>query len=76
MRSDFPNMSYCMNRNTLLGLRQIMDAIDEEGTDFLRDMFRDEKFAFHDLVRACDAFVKQAEVLVDDFEQEQSVPDR
>jgi hypothetical protein len=52
-----------MNRNTLLGLRQIMDAIDEEGTDFLRDMSRDEKFAFHDLVRACDGFVKQAEVL-------------
>ena len=71
MRSSYPNMSYCMNRNTLLALRQIMDAIDEEGTEFLRDMTRDEKFAFHDLVQACDAFVKQAEVLVDDFDREQ-----
>lgn len=68
MSSNYPNMSYCMNQNTLLALRQIMDAIDKEGTEFLRDMTRDEKFAFHDLVQACDAFVKQAEVMFDEIE--------
>lgn len=69
MRSSYPNMSYCMNQNTLLALRQIMDAIDEEGTEFLRDMSRAEKFAFHDLVQACEGFIRQAEVLVDDYDQ-------
>lgn len=68
---DYPNMSYCMNQNTLLALRQIMNAIDEQDTEFLRDLTRDESWAFHDLVRACEAFVQQAEVLVDDYDQEQ-----
>lgn len=70
--SNYPNMSYCMNQNTLLALRQIMDAIDEQGTDFLRDLSRDESRAYHELVRVCEAFVLQAEVLVDDFEEEQT----
>lgn len=73
--SDYPNMSYCMNQNTLLALRQIMDAIEEQGTEFLRDLSRDESWAFHDLVRACEAFVQQAEVLVDDYDQERQAED-
>lgn len=69
--SNYPNMSYCMNHNTLLALRQIIYSIDEQGTEFLRDLSRDESWAFHDLVKACETFVQQAEVLVDDYDQEQ-----
>lgn len=70
--SNYPNMSYCMNRNTLMALRQIMDTIDEDGTEFLHDLTGDESWAFHDLVRACESFVQQAQVLIKDYDESRS----
>jgi hypothetical protein len=29
--SNYPNMSYCMNENTLAALKQVLDAMQEEG---------------------------------------------
>ena len=33
--SNYPNMSYCMCNNTLLALRQVVDAMNENGFGFL-----------------------------------------
>jgi len=62
---DYPNMSYCMNQNTLLGLRQILDAMQEEGVEFLRGMSREERRAFEELFHACEDFQRSAEDLVE-----------
>ena len=39
---NYPNMSYCMNGNTLLALRQVVEAMNEEGPAFLKEMSREE----------------------------------
>jgi len=65
---DYPNMSYCMNQNTLLGLRQILDAMQEDGVEFLEDMSREERRAFEELFHACEEFVRQSEELVEQEE--------
>lgn len=68
--SNYPNMSYCMNENTLLALRQVIDAMQDEGVDFLRDMTQTERRAFYELVMACEDFVVDAEVLLNEYEQD------
>lgn len=58
------NMSYCMCENTLLALRQIIDAMREEGPQFLRDLSRSERQSFEELFNACQTFMKHANELL------------
>ena len=68
--SNYPNMSYCMNENTLLAMRQIVTAMQEEGVGFLRDMSRDERRAFGELFNTCEDFMNLSEELQAEYEQE------
>jgi hypothetical protein len=34
--SNYPNMSYCMCNNTVLALKQVVEAMNDEGPMFLR----------------------------------------
>ena len=67
--SNYPNMSYCMCENTLAALRQIVDAMDEQGREFLRDLSREESRAFQELFDVCEQFRNLAEEL--EYEQDQ-----
>ena len=53
--SNYPNMSYCMNENTLLALRQIETAIREEFDGdmdaYAQSLRREELDAFDQLLR-------------------------
>lgn len=69
--SNYPNMSYCMCENTLLALRQVLDAMREEGPQFLQEMSRDERRAFQELFNTCEDFLTASEELQDEYEQEQ-----
>lgn len=69
--SNYPNMSYCMNENTLAAMRQVVDAMRNEGVDFLREMSREERRAFEELFYTCGDFMNLAEELQDGIEQEQ-----
>ncbi len=69
--SNYPNMSYCMNENTLLAMRQIVAAMQEQGADFLRDLSRDERRAFGELFYTCGDFMNLSEELQDELEQEE-----
>jgi hypothetical protein len=68
--SNYPNMSYCMNENTLLAMRQIVAAMQEQGADFLRDMSRDERRAFGELFNTCEDFMNLSEELQAEYEHE------
>ena len=68
--SNYPNMSYCMNENTLLALRQVVEAMRNEGVDFLRDQSRDERRAFSDLFNTCEDFLTVGEELEDEAAHE------
>ena len=61
--SSYPNMSYCMCENTLLAMRQIMNAMQEEGPMFLTEMNRDEARAYKELFNACESFLTMSEDL-------------
>jgi hypothetical protein len=63
---DYPNMSYCMCENTLAALRQVLNAMEDQGTEFVQDMSRSERRAFEELFHACEAFMQQAEQLEED----------
>ena len=69
--SNYPNMSYCMNENTLMALRQVVDAMNEEGPQFLREMSRDERRAFEALFNMCEDFMSLSEELQSEFEREE-----
>ena len=69
--SSYPNMSYCMNENTLLALRQIVTAMNEEGPMFLREMSRTERRAFEELFSTCEDFMSLSEELQEEYEQEE-----
>ena len=71
MSNNYPNMSYCMNSNTLLALKQVLDTMQEEGPQFLREMPRDERRAFEELFHYCESFLTMSEELVEQEEQEQ-----
>jgi hypothetical protein len=68
--SNYPNMSYCMCENTLLALRQVINAMQEEGPMFLQEMSRDERRAFQELFNTCEDFLNLSEELEDEVEQE------
>jgi hypothetical protein len=64
--SNYPNMSYCMNNNTLAALSQILDTMDEDGDlAFLQDLSRDERRAFEELAQVCGQFCRRAERVMD-----------
>ena len=69
--SSYPNMSYCMNENTLAAMRQIITAMQEEGPMFLREMSRDEKRAFQELFSTCEDFMTMSEELQQEYEEEE-----
>ena len=69
--SNYPNMSYCMNNNTLLALRQVVEAMNEEGPQFLREMSREERRAFEQLFSMCEDFMSLSEELQEEFEREE-----
>ena len=69
--SSYPNMSYCMNENTLAAMNQIVNAMNEEGPAFLREMSRDEKRAFQQLFSVCEDFMSLSEELQAEFEREE-----
>jgi hypothetical protein len=69
--SNYPNMSYCMNGNTLLALRQVVEAMNEEGPQFLREMSRDERRAFEELFSMCEDFMSLSEELQEEYEREE-----
>ncbi len=66
--SNYPNMSYCMCENTLLAMRQIVTAMQEEGPAFLLEMSRDERRAFQELFNTCEDFMNLSEELQDEVE--------
>ena len=69
--SNYPNMSYCMCNNTLLGMKQIVDAMNDEGPMFLREMSRDERRSFEQLFSLCEDFMQLSEELQEEFEREE-----
>jgi len=66
--SNYPNMSYCMNENTLLALRQIVNTMQEEGVGFMVDLSRDERRAFQELFNTCEDFLTLSEELEAEYE--------
>ena len=69
--SSYPNMSYCMCENTVLAMRQIITAMQEEGPMFLRELSRDEKRAFRELFNTCEDFMTLSEELQQEVEEEE-----
>jgi hypothetical protein len=59
-----------MCENTLLALRQVVQAMQEEGPMFLQEMSRDERRAFQELFNTCEDFLNLSEELQDEYEQE------
>ena len=68
--SNYPNMSYCMNENTLLAMRQVVSAMQEQGIGFLVDMSRDERRAFQELFNTCEDFMNLSEELQAELDYE------
>lgn len=66
---SYPNMSYCMCENTLLALRQAVNAMSEDGAEFLQDMSREERRAFEALFQTCEEFMQISEELVSEEEE-------
>jgi len=68
--SNYPNMSYCMCNNTLLALKQVLEAMESEGPMFLKELNRDELRSYKELFNACESFLTLAEELEDEAERE------
>ena len=69
--SNYPNMSYCMCENTLLALKQVLEAMENEGPMFLKDMNRDELRAYRSLFEHCESFLTMAEELDDEVARDE-----
>jgi len=69
--SNYPNMSYCMCNNTLLALKQVVEAMNDEGPMFLREMSRDERRSFEQLFSMCEDFMTLSEELQAEYEREE-----
>ncbi len=69
--SNYPNMSYCMCNNTLLALKQVVEAMNDEGPMFLREMSRDERRSFEELFSMCEDFMTLSEELQEEYEREE-----
>jgi len=60
-----------MNENTLLALKQVLDAMQEEGPQFLRELNRTERRAFEELFHDCESFLTMSEELQEEYEREE-----
>jgi hypothetical protein len=60
-----------MNENTLLAMKQIVEAMDNEGPMFLRELNRDERRAFEQLFNVCEDFMQLSEELQAELENEE-----
>ena len=69
--SNYPNMSYCMCNNTVLALKQVVEAMNDEGPMFLREMSRDERRSFEQLFSMCEDFMTLSEELQAEYEREE-----
>lgn len=67
--SNYPNMSYCMCENTLAAMRQVLNAMQEEGPMFIQEMNRDELRAFKEMFNVCEDFLTAAEELESEMEE-------
>lgn len=68
--SNYPNMSYCMCENTVLALRQILNALRDGDVDFVREMGREERDAFRALPELCRYVADAAEEMLDLVQEE------
>jgi hypothetical protein len=68
--SSYPNMSYCMCENTLLAMKQIVNAMQDEGPMFLKEMNRDERRAYEALFEMCESFMTMSEELQEELEHD------
>lgn len=69
--SNYPNMSYCQCENTLLALKQVLESMESEGPQFLREMNRTERRAFEELFGYCESFLTMSEELQEELEREE-----
>jgi hypothetical protein len=60
-----------MCNNTLLAMKQIVEAMDNEGPMFLRELNRDERRAFEQLFNVCEDFMQLSEELQAELEREE-----
>jgi len=71
MSRDYPNMSYCQCENTLLALQQVLNSMEDEGIDFVKSMGREERRAYQELYHACEAFMREADLMEQDLVEEE-----
>lgn len=73
MSRNYPNMSYCMCENTLLAMRQIIDAMNMEGPMFIKDMNADELRSYRKLFEVCEDFMSLSELIDEETETEETL---
>jgi hypothetical protein len=72
MSRGYPNMSYCQCENTLLALQQVLNSMEDQGPEFLEDMNSTERRAYQELYNACEAFIRQADIMQDPVGEQQA----
>jgi hypothetical protein len=60
-----------MCENTLLALKQVLEAMENEGPMFLKDMNRDELRAYRSLFEYCESFLTMSEELDDEVARDE-----
>jgi hypothetical protein len=60
-----------MCENTVAALQQVMNAMQEEGPMFLKELNRTEKRAYQELFNACESFLSAAEELEYEAERDE-----
>ena len=60
-----------MCNNTVLALKQVVEAMNDEGPMFLREMSRDERRSFEQLFSMCEDFMSMSEELQAEYEREE-----
>lgn len=64
-----------MCENTLAALHQIIDAMQDEGPQFLNDLSRSERRSFNELFHACESFLNLSDELLE-VEEEKDIYSR
>jgi hypothetical protein len=59
-----------MCENTLAAMNQIVNAMNDEGPAFLKEMSREERRAFQELFNVCEDFMSLSEELQDADERD------
>lgn len=67
--SRYPNMSYCMCENTVQALQQIIDHMDEDPENFIKDLNGSELHSFNRLYELCKEFRRTADFVVECAEE-------